>query len=75
MGDIIKKKFKCKMCKHVYPITIDMIKDKKYGYSEYGRTYFEYVKGFNCPVCGLTYDWDDGRFIKWQPSRHMLYDV
>ena len=72
MNEIVKKKFKCKMCKHVYPITVNMLKDKKFkdGYGDK-----RCVKVFYCPVCGLSYEWNNECFIKWQHYEHELFDI
>ena len=45
---IIKKKFKCPVCKRKYPITVDMVRDVYHFTRFYDR---EYSKAFNCPTC------------------------
>ena len=51
MSEVIKKNFKCKLCKHNYPITSDMLRTV-YTIDTRGRLFF---RSFNCPVCGLIY--------------------
>lgn len=48
----IKKKFKCKLCKHKYPITSDMLRTV-YNITGFGDRQF--FRAFNCPCCGLIY--------------------
>ena len=58
MTKIIKKKFKCTVCKNKYPITLDMLRDV-YNVTLFGQKQF--AKAFNCPTCGTIYcNWGYG---------------
>ena len=52
MSEVIKKNFKCKLCKHKYPITSDMLRTV-YNVTGFGNKQF--YRSFNCPICGLIY--------------------
>ena len=51
MSEVVKKNFKCKLCKHKYPITSDMLK------TVYNITFGhkQFFRAFDCPYCGLIY--------------------
>ena len=59
MGEIIKKKFKCKLCKNKYSITSDMLKTV---YNITGFGHKQFFRSFNCPHCGLIYINEEGTF-------------
>lgn len=65
MNKIIKKRFKCKLCKNKYQITSDMLRTAKildwYGHPSYHRV-------FRCPTCGQVYAYTDGLgYYGWYP--------
>lgn len=49
---IIKKEFKCRVCKRRYSIRLNMIRDV-YNVTGFGDK--QYAKAFNCPVCKTIY--------------------
>lgn len=53
MSKEIKKKFKCKVCKDKYPITVNMLRDV-FHMTGFGDRQFS--KAFNCPTCGTIYN-------------------
>ena len=52
ISEVIKKNFKCKLCKNKYPITLDMLRTV-YNVTGFGNKQF--FRSFNCPCCGLIY--------------------
>jgi hypothetical protein len=66
MNRVIKKKFKCKLCKNRYPITDDMLRTIEIielcDHPHYNRA-------FSCPICGQVYAFDTNGFgeYSWAP--------
>lgn len=59
MNRVIKKNFKCKLCKNKYQITDDMLRTIEIielcDHPHYNRA-------FSCPVCGQVYAFDTNGF-------------
>lgn len=69
----IKKKFKCKLCKHKYPITSDMLRTV---YNITGFGHKQFFRAFNCPCCGLIYvSEDNGFYRKWYNETWEFFEV
>lgn len=66
MNKLIKKKFKCKLCKNKYPITDDML--RTVGVVDWYDHSYQH-RGFSCPVCGQVYAFDTDGFgcYSWRP--------
>lgn len=66
MNIVIKKRFKCKLCKNRYPITDDMLRTIEIielcDHPHYNRA-------FSCPICGQVYAFDTNGFgeYSWTP--------
>lgn len=66
MNRVIKKNFKCKLCKNRYQITDDMLRTIEIielcDHPHYNRA-------FSCPVCGQVYAFDTNGFGEygWKP--------
>lgn len=58
--EIIQKKFKCKLCKRKYSITSDMLKTV---YNITGFGYKQFFRSFTCPICGLIYINEEGKWL------------
>lgn len=71
MNKVIKKRFKCNLCREKYPITVDMLRNV------YHKTAFgdkEFSKAFNCPTCGNIYV-NFGYDNKWKHSTWEYFDA
>lgn len=68
MNRVIKKNFKCKLCKNKYQITDDMLRTIEIielcDHPHYNRA-------FSCPICGQVYAFDTNGFGEYNPLRHM----
>ena len=66
MNRVVKKNFKCKLCKNKYQITDDMLRTIEIielcDHPHYNRA-------FSCPVCGQVYAFDTNGFgeYRWTP--------
>lgn len=68
---ILKRRFKCKVCRNKYPVDVSMIRDV------YNRTGFgdrQFAKAFNCPVCGNIYV-NFGHSTNWRHESWEFFDV
>ena len=71
MNKVIKKRFKCKLCKDKYPITTDMLRDV---YNKTGFGNKQFAKAFNCPTCGniyVNFGWDN----HWKHETWEFFDA
>ena len=75
MGDIIKKRFKCKLCNSKYHITSDMLESIELSDERGGDNCH---RAFFCPICGQLYAFDTDGFgsYGWFPTfdYHKIYD-
>ncbi len=62
---VIKKRFKCDLCKQRFQLTTSMIND------DYivARSSDKMIPSFICPCCGLEYQWSEGGWdgYYWKP--------
>lgn len=66
MNKLIKKNFRCKLCKNKYQITDDMLRTIEIREL---HDHPHYHRAFNCPTCGQVYAFDSDGFgnYRWSP--------
>jgi len=68
---VIKRRFKCKVCKQRYDVDTNMIRDV---YNVTGFGWKQMAKAFNCPTCGTLYcNWGNGS--SWTHESWEFHDV
>lgn len=68
---VIKKKFKCCVCKNKYPITTGMTR-KMWWKTGFGDRHV--AMGFNCPVCGNLFV-NFGQSNRWVHECWEFHDI